>query len=137
MVYAFILLNKTKNNYSTTHKEVSTMVFVLHKFKHYLMGNTFVFFVDHMALVYLVNKPQVSKRIIKWLLFLKYDFTLVYKPGKIHVVIDALLRLLDITKLIGVPDQTIDASLFYIKPKWLNDIKEFCRTCQVEGTLFV
>jgi hypothetical protein len=56
------------------------MVFALHKFRHYLLGNKFVFYVDHMALVYLVNKPQVSGRIIRWLLlFLKYDFTIMYK----------------------------------------------------------
>jgi hypothetical protein len=35
---------------------------------------------------------------IRWLLFfLKYDFTIVYKLGKTHVVIDALSRLLDST----------------------------------------
>jgi hypothetical protein len=40
-----------------------------------------------MVLVYLVNKPWVSRRITRWLLlFLEYDFTVVYKPGKIHVV---------------------------------------------------
>ncbi len=33
------------------------MVFDLHKIKHYLLGNKFVFYVDHMALVNLVNKP--------------------------------------------------------------------------------
>jgi hypothetical protein len=33
------------------------MVFSLHNFKHYLLSNKFVFYVDHMALVYLVNKP--------------------------------------------------------------------------------
>jgi hypothetical protein len=27
------------------------MVFVLHKFRHYLLGNKFVCYVDHMALV--------------------------------------------------------------------------------------
>jgi len=32
------------------------MFFVLHKFRHYLLGNKFVFYVDHMTLVYLVNK---------------------------------------------------------------------------------
>jgi len=39
------------------------MVFALHKFKHYLLGNKFVFYVDHMALIYLVNKPQALGRI--------------------------------------------------------------------------
>jgi hypothetical protein len=71
MVYAYRLLNRTKQNYSTTHREVLVMVFVLHKFKHYLMGNTIIFFVDHMQLDYLVNKPHVSRRIARWLLFLE------------------------------------------------------------------
>jgi len=39
------------------------MLFALHKFRHYLLDNRFVFYVDHMALVYLVNKPQISSRI--------------------------------------------------------------------------
>jgi hypothetical protein len=36
----------------------------------------------------------------------------MYKPGKIHVVADALLRLLDIIKSTSVSDQTTYASLF-------------------------
>jgi hypothetical protein len=58
------------------------MVYVLHKFKHYLLGNKFVFYVDHMALLYLVKKPQILSRIMRWLLlFLEYDFLVVYKLG--------------------------------------------------------
>jgi hypothetical protein len=48
-----------------------------------------------------------------------------------------LLRLPNITKPIGVPNQTIDASIFYKKPKWINDVKEFLRTRQIEGTLSI
>jgi hypothetical protein len=34
----------------------------------------FTFFVDHMALLYLVNRPQVFGRLTKWfLLFLEYE----------------------------------------------------------------
>ncbi len=137
IVYAYRLLNKAKQNYSTIEKKVLVMVFSLHKFKHYLLGNKFVFYVDHMALVNLVNKPQVLGRITRWLLllFLKYDFIVVYKPSKTHVVVDALLRLLNMIKPIGVFDQTIDASLFYIRPEWLNDVKEFMKIGQLEGTL--
>jgi hypothetical protein len=61
-------------------------------------------------------------------LFLKYDFTIVYKLGRTHVVANALSKLLNIIELIGVPNQTIDASVFYIKPEWLNDVKEFLKT---------
>jgi hypothetical protein len=57
VVCASRLLNRAKQNYNTTQRKALAMVFVLHKFKHYLLGNKFVFYVDHMALVYLVNKP--------------------------------------------------------------------------------
>jgi len=57
IVYASRLLNITKQNYSTTQRKVLTMFFFVHNFKHYLFGNKFVFYVEHMALVYLVNKP--------------------------------------------------------------------------------
>jgi hypothetical protein len=82
-----------------------------------------------MALIYLVNKPQVLGRITRWLLlFLKYDFIVVYKLSRTHVVANALSRLPYITKLIGVPDQTTNASLLYTEPEWLKDVKAFLRT---------
>ncbi len=129
MLYASTLLNRAEQNYNTTKRETLVMVFVLHKFKHYLLGNKFVFYVDHMALVYLVNKPQVSRKIAKWLLlFSKYDFTIVYKPSRIHVIVDALSRLPNITKPTNVFDQTTNASLFYKELEWLKDIKDFLTT---------
>jgi hypothetical protein len=56
IVYASRFSNKVEH-YSTTEREASAMVFSLHKLRHYLLGNKFVFYVNHMALVYLVNKP--------------------------------------------------------------------------------
>lgn len=51
--------------------------------------------------------------IARWLLpFLKYQFIVVYKLGGTHVMANALCRLSNITKPIGVPNQTIDATLF-------------------------
>jgi hypothetical protein len=47
---------------------------------------------------------------------------------QIHVIVDALSRLLNITKPIGVLDQTTYACPFYIEPKWMNDVKEFLKT---------
>jgi hypothetical protein len=61
------------------------------------------------------------------ILFLEYDFTIMYKLGGTHVLVDSLSRLLDITKPISVLDQTTDASLFYAKLEWLKDVKEFLR----------
>ncbi len=69
-MYACRLLNLVERNYTITEREALAMVYALHKFKHYLLGNQFVFYVDHMALMYLVNKPQVFGKIVKWLLLI-------------------------------------------------------------------
>ncbi len=36
-----------------------------------------------------------------------------------------------------MPNQTIYASLFYTELKWLNDVKEYLRTCQIDSTLSI
>ncbi len=68
-------------------------------------------------------------------MFLEYDFTVVYKLSRTHVVVDALLKLLDITKPTCVLDQTTYASLFYTRLEWLNDVNDFLRTRQIDGML--
>jgi hypothetical protein len=82
IVYAYRLLNKVKHNYTITEREALVMVYALHKFRHFLLGNNLFKNVDHMALVYFVNKPHVSGRIAKWLFFLDYEFTIIYEPTK-------------------------------------------------------
>jgi hypothetical protein len=59
----------------------------LHKFKHYLMGNWFILYVDRMGLVYLINNPQVYGQIARWLLlFLEYDLKIIYKLDRSHLL---------------------------------------------------
>ncbi len=102
-------------------KEALTMVYALHKFKHYLLGNHFIFYVDHMALVYLINKPQVSSIIARWILLVfEYDFKIVHKLGRSHLMVDALNKLPNKTKLIGVPNQTTDAHMFIFTTKMVT-----------------
>jgi len=94
------------------------MVYALHKFKHYLLGNMFTFYVDHMALVYLVNKPQVFGQLTKCLLlFLEHDLKIVYKPSKSHLMANALNRLPNEIEPIRIPNQTSDV---HIKPYNFN-----------------
>jgi hypothetical protein len=57
-----------------------------------------------MALVYSVNKPYIFGRLVKWLLlFLEYDLKIVYKLGKSHLMANALRKLPNQAKLVGVP----------------------------------
>jgi hypothetical protein len=79
-----------------------------------------------MALVYLVNKPQVFGKIVRWLLlFLENDFKIVYKIGKSHLMADALSRLFKQVEPVGVLDQTIDAHMFTLQPKWLHSVNDY------------
>ncbi len=45
--YANRLMNNAEKNYTTTKKEALAMIYVVNKFRHYLLGNNFVFYVDH------------------------------------------------------------------------------------------
>jgi hypothetical protein len=45
--YASRLMNSIENNYITTEKEALVMIYVVKKFRHYLLGNSFIFFIDH------------------------------------------------------------------------------------------
>jgi len=120
ITYALRLLNNVKKNYTTTKREALTMVYAVHKFKHYLLGDKFIFYVDHMALLYLVKKLQLLGQIAKWLfLFLEYNLLVVYKPKGFHYVVNAFLRLHDVTKNSGIPDKTIDTPLFVLQLEWL------------------
>ena len=78
----------------TTERECLAMVFSVKKFRHYLVCNLVVFFVDHMAIKYVVNKPELNGRLARWVLLLKeFDYTVQYKPGRMHLQADHLSRL--------------------------------------------
>jgi hypothetical protein len=99
IAYASRLFNYVKQNYTTTKREALTMVYALNKFHHYLLRNKFIFYVDHMALLYLVQKPQVSRIIARWLFFfLEYVYSMVYKIGRSHLVASALYWMLNLAK---------------------------------------
>jgi hypothetical protein len=61
--YVSRLLNQVERNYTTTEKEALAIIYAMKKFKHYHLANHFIFFVDHQALVYMVNGPLISSHI--------------------------------------------------------------------------
>ena len=101
------------------------MIFAVKKFRHYLLANKFVFNTDHQALLYLVNKPCNTGRIVRWILILlEFDFTVVVKKGVTHQRADHLSRLIMGEGQQGVPDDLPDAYLFNVEmvPQWSKDI---------------
>jgi hypothetical protein len=70
------------------------MVYVLQKFRHYLLGGNFKMFTDHFTLKYLDTKLVLVGRICRWLLlFQEYDFEIVVKPRRMNKGLDHLSRL--------------------------------------------
>ena len=61
IAYASKQLIAAKKNYTTSEQEGLTMIYAVKKSFYYLLANKFVFFMDHQALLYLVNKPCASK----------------------------------------------------------------------------
>ena len=84
-------LSKAEKNYSTTEREGLAMVYMLYKYRHYLLGGHFKMYTDHSTLKYLVNKLVLGGRICRWiLLFQEYDFEVVVKPGRLNAGPDHL-----------------------------------------------
>ena len=114
--YASRQLNEVEKNYTTTEREGLGIVYVVKKFRHYLLANKFVFFTDHQALLYLMNKPCNTGRIVRWfLILLEFDFMIVVKKGITHQRADHLSRLINGKALIGVNDDLLDAYLFNVE----------------------
>ena len=90
------------------------MVYAVQKFRHYVLATPFVFYVDHQALLYLVNKPIIQGRISRWLLLQEFTFKIVVWPGKSHASADHLSRIKSGEPPEGVNDDFPDAQLFHV-----------------------
>jgi hypothetical protein len=68
-------------------------VYSCKKFRHYLLGYKVIFHTDHDSLKYLVNKPDLSGWIARWILLLQeFNYEVVIKSGKANSNADYLSR---------------------------------------------
>ena len=86
IAFASRKLSTTEKNYTTIEREWLAMVYVLQKYRHYLLGGHFKMVTNHSALKYLVNKLLLWGEICRWLLlFQEFDFEVIVKPGRLNV----------------------------------------------------
>ena len=108
-------LSGAEKNYSVTECEGLGMVYSVQKYRHYLLGYKFTFHIDHDALKYMVNKPQLSGRIARWVLLLQeFDFDVDVRPGKKHANANFLSRLSKEVNPTSIDDSLHDAHLFNV-----------------------
>ena len=125
MSYTSRQINSVEKNYTTTEWEGLSMIFVVKKFRHYLLANKFIFFTDHQALLYLINKPCDTRRIVRWfLILLEFNFRMVVKQGKTHLRADHLSGLANRESRNGTNDEFPNEYLFNIEmiPRWSQNI---------------
>jgi hypothetical protein len=124
-------LSDSEQNYNTTEREGLAMVYALHKFRNYLLGQHFKIFTDHSSLRYLVNKPVLGGRICRWLLlFQECDFEVVVNPRRLNAGPDHLSRITNGEEPSSLEDKFPDAQLFlvHIADEYFADIIEFLST---------
>ena len=63
--YANKTFNEAQENYSTTEKEMLTMVFACEKFRPYILGSHVIIHTDHAAIRYLMAKKDAKLRLTK------------------------------------------------------------------------
>ena len=104
-----------KRNYTTIEWEALGMVYSIQKFCHYLLGNPFVFHVDHDALKYMINKPQLSGQIARWVLLLQeFKFTIHVRPCKKYANANHLSWLINELGGDPTPNSFLDVALFVV-----------------------
>ena len=93
MYYASRQMSPAEKKYTTTEREALAVIYACKKFRHYLLGYRIVFHTDHNSLKYLVNKPDLSGRIARWILLLQeFNYEVVVKAGKANANADYLSR---------------------------------------------
>ena len=95
VAYASRALTETETHYAQIEKELLSVMFGLEKFHQYTYGRPVTVHSDHKPLEVIVTKPlhRAPKRLQRMLLRLQsYDYTLVYRKGKMMELADTLSR---------------------------------------------
>ncbi|RVX01134.1 Retrovirus-related Pol polyprotein from transposon 297 [Vitis vinifera] len=133
--YASKTLNEAQRNYTTTEKELLTVVFALDKFRAYLVGSFIIIFTDHSALKYLLTKQDAKARLIRWILLLQeFDLQIKDKKGVENVVADYLSRLVIAHNSHPLPindDFPEESLMFLVKTPWYAHIANYLVTGEI------
>ncbi|TYK13655.1 ty3-gypsy retrotransposon protein [Cucumis melo var. makuwa] len=93
VAYAFRQLKSHEGNYPTHDLELTTMVFALKIWRHYLYREKIHIFTDHKSLKYFFIQKELNMRQRRLLELVKdYDCEILYHLGMANVVVDALSR---------------------------------------------
>lgn len=97
-------LTKNERRFSTTEKECLAVIFAIEKLRPYIEGTKFTVITDHYSLKWLYNIKDPVGRIARWAVRLQqYNFEIIHRKGKEHVVPDTLSRSVPSLNVVNVP----------------------------------
>lgn len=112
-------LTKQERAYSTTEKELLCVVWALEKLRPYLEGTSFTVVTDHHSLIWLHNLKEPNGRLCRWAVRLQqFDFKIIHRKGKDHVVPDLLSRSVPVIDSITPEEDHSDFDINTVKDKW-------------------
>ncbi|RDX86843.1 Retrovirus-related Pol polyprotein from transposon 17.6, partial [Mucuna pruriens] len=133
IAYASRTMDPTQLNYTTTEKELLEIVFSLDKFRSYLLGSKIVVFSNHVALKFLLKKPDAKPRLIWWMLLLQeFNIEIRDKKGAENSVANHLSWIEKENDQMPIKDEFPDEQLLHINTPlpWFADICNFVATYQ-------
>ncbi|GKF82320.1 reverse transcriptase domain-containing protein, partial [Tanacetum coccineum] len=92
--YASKTMTEAQAHYTTTEKELLTVVYAIEKFRPYLVLSKSIVYTDYSALKYLLAKQDAKPRLLRWILLLQeFDVIIRDKKGAENLATDHLSRL--------------------------------------------
>lgn len=109
-------LTRQEQNFSTTERECLAVIWAIEKLRPYLEGQKFSVITDHHSLVWLQNLKDPVGRLARWALRLQsYDYEIIHRKGKEHVVPDFLSRIKPSVASCEIKDSFVTTDRWYSK----------------------
>lgn len=107
-------LTSQEKKYTTTERECLSVLWAIEKLRCYLELIKFTVITDHYSLIWLNNLKNVQGRLGRWVLRLQqYNFDIIHRKGKEHVVPDCLSRAVPVIDNINLPIVTDEHDKWY------------------------
>lgn len=96
VAYTSRKLSERESKYSTSERELLSVIHAIEQFRPYVEGTHFKVVTDHSALQWLYKTKDPHGRLARWAMKLQqFDYEVIYRKGKENVVPDALSRAIE------------------------------------------
>ena len=114
------------------------MIYNVNKFRPYLLGQKFTFYVDHVALLYMIAKQSLTRKLARWMSLLQeFEFKTQHRPGTQYAVADDLSRIDNGDEAAPGHDDFPNAKILCIATVGTKEDKNFPDRWLMEMTYFL